>query len=221
MNDVERYLDVTRGEILFSKGVILVEGEAEQYLVPRLAALAGYDLDELGISVCSVAGTNFAPYVKLLSKKSLNIPFSIITDEDPVEGGKPLARTRVFNLLRHLGKLQSPTTESAKLFANAESHGIFVTPATLEIALFKCGRHTSMMGALKELTTNEKAKERATGWLASPKSVDESQLIKDIEEVGKGRYAQRLASLMVNDRIPKSIKKAIAFVAKRSSNHGN
>lgn len=188
VKDIERYLDVTRGEILFSKGVILVEGEAEQYIVPRLAALTGYDLDELGISVCSVAGTNFASYVKLLSKKSLNIPFSIITDEDPVEGGKPLARTRVFNLLRHLGILQSPTTESAKLFKNAESHGIFVTPATLEIALFKCGRHKSMMGALKELTTNEKAKERATGWQTSPESVDGSQLIKDIEEVGKGRY---------------------------------
>ncbi len=32
----------------FAKGVILVEGDAEEYLVPILAKLLGYDLDELG-----------------------------------------------------------------------------------------------------------------------------------------------------------------------------
>jgi putative ATP-dependent endonuclease of OLD family len=220
VNDVERYLDVTRGEILFSKGVILVEGEAEQYIVPCLARLIGYDLDELGISVCSVAGTNFAPYVKLLSKKSLSIPFSIITDEDPVEGKKPLAWKRVFDVLKIIGKHQDPAINETNLFRVADKNGVFVTPTTLEIALFRCGRHVSMMRALRELTTNNKAKDRATKWQNSPSSVDEVQLIKDIEEIGKGRYAQRLVTLMVNNRIPQSIKKAIAFVANRSSNHG-
>jgi putative ATP-dependent endonuclease of OLD family len=220
VNDIERYLDVTRGEILFSKGVILVEGEAEQYIVPRLASLIGFDLDELGISVCSVAGTNFAPYAKLLSEKSLSIPFSIITDEDPISGKKPLAWKRVFNLMKILGKHQNPSVNTVKLFSEAEKFGIFITAKTLEVALFKCGRHKSMMDALKELTTNQKIQERATGWKASPDSLDEEQLIKDIEEVGKGRYAQRLASLMANKCVPQSIKKAIAFVAERNSNHG-
>jgi len=35
--DLERYLDVTRAEILFAKGVILVEGPAEQFLVHAFA----------------------------------------------------------------------------------------------------------------------------------------------------------------------------------------
>ena len=61
VDDIERYLDVTRGEVLFAKGVLLVEGEAEEYMVPVLAELNGYNLDELGISVCSVAGTHFLP----------------------------------------------------------------------------------------------------------------------------------------------------------------
>jgi putative ATP-dependent endonuclease of OLD family len=61
-DDIERYLDVTRGEVLFAKGVLLVEGEAEEYMLPVLAELNGYSLDELGISVCSVAGTHtFCP----------------------------------------------------------------------------------------------------------------------------------------------------------------
>ena len=67
--DLERYLDVTRGEMLFAKGVLLVEGAAEAFILPALGKARGVDFDELGITVCSVAGTNFAPYVELLGTK--------------------------------------------------------------------------------------------------------------------------------------------------------
>jgi putative ATP-dependent endonuclease of OLD family len=55
--DLERYIDVTRGEILFAKGIILVEGDAEEFLLPILGKLNNYDFDKLGISVCSVYNT--------------------------------------------------------------------------------------------------------------------------------------------------------------------
>ena len=78
--DVERYLDVKRGEIYLGKAVILVEGIAEEYLIPRLAEKLGKPLDEKGIIVCNINCTNFAPYVKLL--KNLDIPYAVITDGD-------------------------------------------------------------------------------------------------------------------------------------------
>ncbi len=65
--------------------------------MPALARLLDYDLDQMGVTVCSVAGTNFTPYVKLLS--SLKIPFAVITDLDPREGGKNLGENRVLGLL--------------------------------------------------------------------------------------------------------------------------
>jgi putative ATP-dependent endonuclease of OLD family len=37
VNDLQRYLDVTRAEILFARGIILVEGAAEQFLIPAFA----------------------------------------------------------------------------------------------------------------------------------------------------------------------------------------
>jgi putative ATP-dependent endonuclease of OLD family len=37
----------------------------------------------LGITVCSIGGTNFTPYVKLLAT-GLNIPHVILTDLDPM-----------------------------------------------------------------------------------------------------------------------------------------
>jgi putative ATP-dependent endonuclease of OLD family len=97
--DLERYLDVTRGEMLFAKGVLLVEGEAEKFFLPALAKARGVDFDELGITVCSVAGTNFGPYVELLGNKGLRIPFAVITDGDPNAAGVRSGDRRVIGLL--------------------------------------------------------------------------------------------------------------------------
>src|SRR5262249_1012681 len=82
--DLERYIDVTRGEVFFAKGVFLVEGDGERFLLPTLAMLHDPDLDfdRLGVSVCSIGGTNFAPYVRLLGV-GLDIPIAVLTDYDP------------------------------------------------------------------------------------------------------------------------------------------
>lgn len=81
LKNIQRYLDVNRSEILFAKGVILVEGIAEEYLIPQFAKkLFGQDLDQMGISVCSVNGTHFEDFVKLLNY--INIPFVVVTDGD-------------------------------------------------------------------------------------------------------------------------------------------
>jgi putative ATP-dependent endonuclease of OLD family len=97
--DLERYIDVTRGEILFAKGILLVEGDAELFLLPIFGKLMGVDFDALGITVCSVAGTNFQPYVRLLGPKALNTPFAVVTDRDPQDKGEALGETRIQKLL--------------------------------------------------------------------------------------------------------------------------
>lgn len=218
VEDLERYLDVTRGELLFAKGVILVEGEAETYLVPAFAKVLGYDLDELGISVCSVAGTNFLPFVKLLGKKSLSIPFSIITDEDPLQNKTCLSHNRVNRLLNVIVEEYEYPGTTNKMFEAAKASGLFVTPHTLEVALFRCGRHISMTSTLEELTRNAKLRERATAWRKDPESLDARKILSDIETIGKGRFAQRLAGRIAkgtSKRCPKSVKEAIAYVAER------
>ena len=79
--DIDRYLDATRSELVFARRVLLVEGVAEQLMVPSLARLTEVDLDEVGISVCAIGGTHFAAYVKLCT--ALNIPWAVLTDGDP------------------------------------------------------------------------------------------------------------------------------------------
>ncbi|MGX5641833.1 ATP-dependent nuclease [Bacillus toyonensis] len=78
--DIERYMDIKRSELYFGKAVILVEGIAEEYLIPRLALNVGIDLDFYGIVCCNINSTNFKPFIVLL--RELGIPYIIFTDGD-------------------------------------------------------------------------------------------------------------------------------------------
>jgi putative ATP-dependent endonuclease of the OLD family len=82
IKDLQRYLDVSRAEILFARAVIFVEGDAEKFLLPEFARQAGYDLDKYGISICSVGGIDFLPYTLLAGLDGLNIPYAVLTDGD-------------------------------------------------------------------------------------------------------------------------------------------
>ena len=212
--DLERYIEVSRAELLFARGVILVEGDAELYLVPRIAALRGKALDSLGVSVCSVGGTHFKSYVRLLWH--LKIPFAVITDGDP---GTPLpGDKRVLALLEAMiGKPAVEKIQSAKRVDVAREHGLFVGAETFEVDLLKSGRTKSLVQALRELAQSEAASKRAEGWQANPTTIDVGQIMSDIGVIGKGRFAQRVASILspqTQELDPKYVVDALAFIAK-------
>ena len=214
--DIERYLDVTRGEIVFAKGAILVEGEAEEYLIPVLAKKLGHDLDQLGITVCSIGGTHFFPYLKFFGSNGLNIPLAIVTDEDPKVTGKKLGIARLRRLLNEFDDEFEGSDD--EIIAECESNGLFLTRHTLEVAMWHCGRRNSMKNAFLDLVrTNNQARLRAKNeWKNANGTLNSAQMLRDIEnEVGKGRFSQRWAARIAtipNKNCPKSIKDAIAYV---------
>jgi putative ATP-dependent endonuclease of OLD family len=104
-------------------------------------------------------------------------------------------------------------TDAAKLREAAAANGIFLNDYTLEVDLFKCGRHKSICKTLLELSANDAAKARAQGWMDRPETLDASRLLKDILPIGKGRFAQRLATNMKSGPCPKYIKDALEYVA--------
>lgn len=220
IDDLERYIDVTRGEILFARGVILVEGEAEEFLIPTISKLLGYNLDELGITVCSVAGINFTPYVKLLGDDGLRLPFAILTDFDLKEDGTSLGMARVHKLLKEmLPEEEVQEVNEGERLGRAEELGIFLNSSTLEIDLFMCGCHQSMCETIKELTEIGAARARADAWRNDPDSLDKSKFLNDIKDIGKGRFAQCLASHIERDGCPcpDYIRKAILYVVEKCS----
>lgn len=71
-----------RGEILFSRALILCEGMTEEQVIPAMFEVfsGGLSLFDLGISCISVGGKSYAPFVKLAC--SLKIPTFIVSDND-------------------------------------------------------------------------------------------------------------------------------------------
>jgi putative ATP-dependent endonuclease of OLD family len=214
--DLERYIDVTRGEILFAKGVLLVEGDAELFLLPILGKLMDIDFDKLGITVCSVGGTNFQPYVRFLGPKGLGTPFVVVTDRDPQTGGESLGEKRIQKLLAEiLDAEEYEQTPKEELLHIAPGKGFFIGDYTFEVDLFRCGRHKSMCNTLIELSDSNAAKKRAALWLEKPREMEPEQLLKDINAIGKGRFAQRLATRISKNICPQYMKDAISYVAER------
>lgn len=216
-DDLQRYIDVTRGELFFARGIIFVEGDAERFLIPEFAAALDVDLDTLGVTVCSVASANFLPYLKLVGPDALNIPFVILTDLDPPDGGgAPLAFARVRHILALWMEQEDidQYEEFDDIWADGEMNGVFVNDKTLEVELFQAGMGPAMAPILKKHANSWGLQRRAAmeGWINDPTTLDEGKLLGWVAEVGKGRFAQALAGSATEAVCPKYIKNALIYV---------
>lgn len=83
INQVQRYLDAVRTNLLFAKGVILVEGDAEEILIPIMVKkVFGISLDELGISLINIRSTGFENVAQLFHYDRIQRKCAILTDLD-------------------------------------------------------------------------------------------------------------------------------------------
>ena len=85
---LHKFLDVTKSQLFFSNGVILVEGISEALLLPVFSKNMGekYDLEKNGIEIVNINGVAFEHFGKLfnseLPEKALRCRCAIITDND-------------------------------------------------------------------------------------------------------------------------------------------
>ena len=85
---IERYLDVTKSDMLFAKRIILVEGISEQLLLPIFTRYLNGDLVDSHVAVINIGGRYFSHFLKLFdrdkSEYAINKRVAVITDLDPV-----------------------------------------------------------------------------------------------------------------------------------------
>ncbi len=85
-NFLERFLDVTKSNLFFAQGLLLVEGDAENILIPSIAKLIGKNLTEYGVSIVNVGGRIFLRYSRIFQRKpglsEIGLPVSVVTDLD-------------------------------------------------------------------------------------------------------------------------------------------
>ena len=66
---LERFLDVTKANLFFAHGVLIVEGDAEAILMPVLAKLIGRDLTEHGVSIVNVGGKGLRRFSRIFQRQ--------------------------------------------------------------------------------------------------------------------------------------------------------
>ena len=84
---LERFLDVTKANLFFAYGVIIVEGDAEALLIPTLAKLLGCDLTKHGVSIVNVGSTGLRRFGRIFqrsdeSEPTTSVPVACLTDMD-------------------------------------------------------------------------------------------------------------------------------------------
>lgn len=65
---LRRFLDVTKANLFFARGVLIVEGEGENLLLPVLARKIGRPLSEHGVSIVSVGSRGLFRYARIFQR---------------------------------------------------------------------------------------------------------------------------------------------------------
>lgn len=93
---LERFLDVTKANLFFARGVVIVEGDGENILLPALARLIGRDFGEHGISVVNVGHTGLRRFSRIFHRKEpdaegvITVPVACIADLDVMPDCAPV-----------------------------------------------------------------------------------------------------------------------------------
>lgn len=130
---LRRFLDVTKSNLFFAKGLILVEGWSEEIIIPELAKKLGYDLTKKEVSIVNVASTAYLHFAKIFLRndgKDIKIPIAIVTDLDnrPDENGD-------FKNVSDLDEKIDKTTKSK--YDNLETLRQELTNTSITLALAK------------------------------------------------------------------------------------
>lgn len=220
---LRRFLDVTKANMFFAKGVVIVEGDAENILLPSLAKLLDRSFTNYGISIVKVGSRGLFRYSRIYQRReNSGIPIKVacIADRDivPDEAAKYM----------DIGKrqLESQYSENEiedevnKLVSNdGDTVKTFVSPKwTLEydIALYGLGlqMHIAIQLASKGkiLSEDERkgiiddAKKEYESWVKEGITKEEvaAKVYMNLydRKASKAETAQFLAEYLENNPIP-------------------
>ena len=206
-----RYLDAKRSVLLFSKGVLLVEGDGEEILIPALTrAVLGVSLDELGIGLINIGNVAFENIACIFDESRLQRNCAIITDSDAVVDGAKKANPNSASL----GQARKIKLDA--LFAANPYVEVFYAPHTLEVDFANEKSNRKFIKDIIKATYKQKAKiDELTAALDMGSGAERYDAVLSIvEHIQKGWYATRLASEVdFSAIIPGYIMSALAFAS--------
>ena len=95
---LRRFLDATKANLFFARGIVIVEGDAENILLPALAKKMGKSFAKHGVSIINVGHRGLFRYSRILQRKDntlMSIPVALMPDRDiPPDCAKELVGER-------------------------------------------------------------------------------------------------------------------------------
>lgn len=204
---LEKFLDVTKSQLFFSNGVILVEGISEALLLPVFSRIMGeeYDIERKGIEIVNLNGVAFEHFGTLFNSDTpsnrLSCRCSILTDDDRTDNEEISSRAEKAKGLEK-GLLK-----------------VCLAAKTFEYELFKAGSNSKTLLeifkimhpiAAKKIDTNASIEEQARSFLE-----------KITANKAKSELSHNLAVKLADDAemrkeftVPEYIKTAIHWVTK-------
>ncbi|MEN4692902.1 AAA family ATPase [Pantoea agglomerans] len=216
---IERYLDAIRSDLLFSKSVILVEGDAELILIPTMIKKAlGISLDELGISLIKVDGTVFKHLANLFHNDRLKRRCAILTDLDSayVTKADDIFDSKFVESLVNADI--DGAQRKAKLDEDIEHNeyvSAFYAENTFETELVKYVENSELfINVMRESYSKEFDLNKNIGDInSSDIRVRYKRALKFANKIGKGWLATSMVEhVTVDNRIPDYILEAIKYV---------
>ncbi|MGN2665167.1 ATP-dependent nuclease [Bacillus altitudinis] len=216
---IERYLDATRSNLLFAKGVILVEGDAELILIPTIfKKVFGLSLDELGISIINMSSAFFQHVAKLFDNDRIQRKCAIITDLDLSIKKLPNESNSDTDIQKKYRSSQNKGANRKAILDEFCSGNKWINPFyakhTFEIDTFK-DNLSLIKESLKEVYTLPK---KIADYQEKLESTNQEEVYESILQIakkeGKGWYALMLAEKVEFDFIfPQYILEAVSFAS--------
>jgi putative ATP-dependent endonuclease of the OLD family len=220
----QRYLDAVRSTLLFAKGVILVEGQAELVMIPAMIkAVFGLSPDEMGISVIAMDCAFFEHVAVVFHGDRVGRRCSIVTDLDrslielPLNPDNDNADQKHSRAAAEVGARRRLSLE-AFVNGNPWVRPFFATH-TFEVDFLAEGNAAPVILSLGDVYQQQVARETARQALEDPNPmVSGLEILRLAKKVGKGWLALLVAeNLDVNASIPEYILRAVAFAGESIS----
>lgn len=208
---LERYLDAKRSVLLFSKGVILVEGDGEEILIPSLIKKTmGVSLDELGIGLINVGSVAFENIACIFESSRLQRYCAIITDMDQQLSGASKCSAEA----EKRGKNRKEKLD--RLFGSNPYVNMFYAPFTLEVDFANEEKNREYIEDIIDYHyKDEETKIKHKNRLGGTECQRYDSILTLATGMGKGWYATILSEYINSAAtVPEYILNAIAFASR-------
>lgn len=218
--DLERYLDATRSTLLYARKVLLVEGPAEQFVIPPLVKkVFGIDLDEEGIAVVPIFGTHFSSYAKLFGPGGIQKKCAILTDGDLTPSdANPIAA-------REEGE-EEPAPPRQDLNAlRGDYVEVFTCQTTFERELTLPGTLPMLTAATREIGAPrvadalQRLHQEVAGGGQPDLNAAMDRVLRTAQKFGKARFAQIVSKhTALATAVPQYIRDALDWLMRDAAN---